>query len=298
MPKFGYIGRFAPTPSGPLHFGSIIAAFGSYLQARSNNGKWLVRIDDIDQARTVAGADKLILEQLESLRLCWDESVVYQSRRLDLYQTALDELQLLKCTFPCVCSRKDLSDKPYPGTCRTGIKSNSIARSIRIKTSNSEIGINDQLQGYYSQCLESKIGDFIIKRADGFFAYHLAVVVDDAEQNVTNIVRGADLLDSTLRQVYLQNKLNLYTPSYLHLPVAIDNAGKKISKATNAESVNSNSPNETLFNVLGFLGQSPPEELITYDVESILSWSIQNWNINSLPTQKEIKIDSNYLAHV
>jgi glutamyl-Q tRNA(Asp) synthetase len=224
--------------------------------------------------------------------LYWDEPVVYQSQRLDLYQAALEQLQSLKYTFPCACSRKDLSDKPYPGTCRNGI-SNNIARSVRIKTNNNEVGINDQLQGHYSQCLESEIGDFIIKRADGFFAYHLVVVIDDANQNITDIVRGVDLLDSTPRQVYLQNKLNLNTPSYLHLPIAIDNAGKKISKATKAISVNSSKPNKILFNALSFLGQKPPEELITYDVESILNWATQHWDTKSLPKEKEILISIN-----
>lgn len=258
----------------------------------------MVRIDDIDQIRTVAGADKLILKQLECLGLCWDESVVYQNQRLDLYQAALDQLHRLKCIFPCACSRKDLSDKPYAGTCREGIKSGSIARSIRIKTNNVKIGINDQLQGPYVQCLQTEIGDFIIKRADGFFAYHLAVVVDDAEQNMTDIVRGIDLLDSTPRQVYLQNKLNFITPSYLHLPIAIDTDGKKISKVTKAESLNLNKPNKILFNALGFLGQQPPCELIDYDIESILNWSIQHWDTSLLPTQKEIKLNINHSSQV
>lgn len=225
--------------------------------------------------------------------LCWDDPVVYQNQRLDLYQAAVDELQLLKCIFPCTCSRKDLSDQPYPGTCRNGLKKSSLARSIRIKTNNDEVGINDQLQGHYVQCLESEIGDYIIKRADGFFAYHLAAVVDDADQGITDIVRGVDLLESTPRQVYLQHKLNFLTPSYLHLPIAIDNTGKKISKTTKAESINSNKPNESLFHALNFLGQNPPTELITYDIESILNWSIQNWDVNLLPKQKKIKINNN-----
>ncbi|HIF51031.1 MAG TPA: tRNA glutamyl-Q(34) synthetase GluQRS [Thiotrichaceae bacterium] len=288
-----YRGRFAPTPSGPLHFGSIIAALGSYIQSHQNHGKWLVRIDDIDQSRAVAGANKIILEQLESLGLFWDESVVYQSQRLDLYQAALDELQQNEYTFPCACSRKDLSDKPYPGTCRNGITSGNKARSIRLKTNNNEVGINDFLQGFYKQCLQSEIGDFIIKRADGYFAYHLAVVVDDAEQNITDIVRGIDLLDSTPRQVYLQNKLNLLTPSYLHLPIAVDKNGKKISKADKAESITTNKPNEILFKALNFLGQKPDEKLKTYNVETILDWSIKNWDANSLPKEKEIIINPN-----
>lgn len=221
----------------------------------------------------------------------WDEDVVYQSQRLDLYQAALDKLQTLKCTFPCACSRKNLSDKPYTGICRDGIKSNQIARSIRIRTDNNEVKIDDQLQGHYAQCLESEIGDFIIKRADGFFAYHLATVVDDADQNITDIVRGVDLLDSTPRQVYLQNKLSLRTPSYLHLPIAIDSSGKKISKSVNSTSINPNKPNETLFNALNFLGQNPPKELITYDAKSILDWAIENWDTSALPKQKEITVN-------
>lgn len=250
----------------------------------------MVRIDDIDQARSVAGADKLILEQLEELGLFWDESVVYQNQRLDLYEAALNELNSLKYTFPCACSRKDLSDEAYPGICRNSIATDKIARSIRLKTNNNEVGINDQLQGSYLQRLESEIGDFIIKRADGFFAYHLAVVVDDAEQEISHIVRGVDLLDSTPRQVYLQNKLNLPTPSYLHLPIAVDNEGRKINKTINAESVTLTKPNKILFDALNFLGQTPPEELMSYDVGSILNWSIQNWDVNTLPKQKEIKI--------
>jgi glutamyl-Q tRNA(Asp) synthetase len=149
------------------------------------------------------------------------------------------------------------------------------------------------LQGYYAQCLESDIGDFIIKRADGFFAYHLAVVVDDSDQKITDIVRGVDLLDSTPRQVYLQNKLNLITPSYLHLPIAIDNSGKKISKTTIADAVDSDKPNKIIFNALSFLGQKPPKELMTYDVESILNWAIQHWDVTSLPTEKEIAVNIN-----
>jgi glutamyl-Q tRNA(Asp) synthetase len=264
---------------------------GSYLHAKKNQGKWLVRIDDIDQARSVTGADKLILDQLETLGLYWDETVVYQSQRHELYQDALDKLQTLNFTFPCACSRKEISDKPYSGTCRNGIKSNQTARSVRIKTNNDELVINDQLQGRYAQCLESEIGDFIVKRADGFFAYHLATVVDDAEQNITDIVRGVDLLESTPRQVYLQNKLDLVTPSYLHMPIAIDSAGKKISKSIQSQPISSNESNEILFNALNFLGQTAPAELKTYDTESILAWAIENWSISSLPKQKEISVD-------
>ena len=283
-----YRGRFAPTPSGPLHFGSIIAALGSFLQAKSNQGKWLVRIDDIDVARSVSGIDKVILQQLEQLGLYWDEEIVYQSERLDLYQTALDKLESLNGVFPCCCSRKELAGKPYPGTCRKGIKPNQVARSIRLKTNNKAVGIIDQLQGNYTQQLESEIGDFIIKRADGYFAYHLATVIDDADQNITEVVRGIDLLESTPRQVYLQEKLDIVTPDYIHLPIAIDKSGKKISKSVNAQAVSKDNSVEILHKALSFLNLKPPEQLITSDVETILNWGKENWSISKLPKEKEI----------
>lgn len=291
MPKPNYTGRFAPTPSGPLHFGSIVAALGSYLQAKSNQGKWLVRIDDVDLARSVSGADKIILEQLESLGLYWDEEIVYQSQRFELYQSALEKLQSLNCTYACACSRKIIDGNIYPGTCRNGIKPGETARSIRIRTDDNETGIVDLLQGSYTQRLESEIGDFIIKRADDFFAYHLATVVDDAEQNITEIVRGIDLLESTPRQVYLQRKLNLFTPSYLHLPIAIDKSGKKISKSAGMGTTSSNKPNEILFKASSFLGMKPPERLKSDNIESILAWAIESWKPEILPREKEIMIN-------
>jgi len=292
MPKSGYIGRFAPTSSGPLHFGSVIAALGSYLQARQKQGEWLVRIEDIDQPRIIPGADKIILEQLESLGLLWDGEIVYQTRRIPLYQSALEKLEALDLTFPCACTRKQTANKPYPGTCRNGVGHGLIGRSIRIRTEDHEIAVNDLLQGYYSQSLESDIGDFVIKRTDGLFAYHLAVIVDDAEQNINEIVRGADLLDSTPRQIYLQKLLGLSVPDYLHLPVAINEDGSKVSKQSKAEAIDTNQPCHVLFKALEFLGQCPPREAFDSDHESLLNWSIQNWDVNSLPKQKEITINN------
>jgi glutamyl-Q tRNA(Asp) synthetase len=202
----------------------------------------------------------------------------------------LEKLELDNSVFHCACSRKQLSEKPYPGTCRKGIKAGEIARSIRIKTNNEETRIIDQLQGLYAQHLESDVGDFIVKRADGFFAYHLVVVVDDADQEITDVVRGFDLLYSTPRQVYLQKKLNIQSPSYLHLPIAIDCDGKKISKATNAEAISFNNPKQTLFSALKFLGQNPPKDILELDIESLLNWSISNWDVNTIPKQKEIEV--------
>lgn len=288
-----YRGRFAPTPSGPLHFGSVIAALGSYLQAKSNQGKWLVRIDDVDIGRSIAGADKVILQQLEQLGLFWDEEVVYQSKRSNHYQAALEKLESINSTFACYCTRKEIANRVYPGTCRKGIKSGRTRYSIRIKTDNNPVEITDLLQGQYSQQLQSETGDFIIKRADGYFAYHLATVIDDAEQNITEIVRGLDLLDSTPRQVYLQKQLSLPTPRYLHMPVATDSSGKKISKSDNAQAITAKNNISTLFNALTFLGFNPPEQLMQTDVESILNWGVANWNITQLPTEKEITVSDN-----
>lgn len=290
MAESDYIGRFAPTPSGPLHFGSVIAALGSYLQAKYHKGKWLVRIEDIDQPRVRFGADKLILEQLEKLGLHWDGEIVYQNTRLELYENALKKLKSLNYCFPCTCSRKETANKPYPGTCRNGIKNKKKNQSIRLKTNGEEIAFADLLQGTYAQILEKEIGDFVIKRTDGLFAYHLAVVIDDAEQNITEIVRGVDLIDSTPRQIYLQKLLKLETPNYFHLPIAIDESGNKISKQADAKAINSNTATKTLFHALEFLGQLPPIEANDSDKESLIKWAIQNWNINSLPRKKEILV--------
>lgn len=220
----------------------------------------------------------------------WDEEIVYQSHRLKLYKDALDKLQTLNLVFPCGCSRKELSDLVYPGTCRSGIKENKKANSYRIKVDNCNIEINDQLQGVYTQQLDTEVGDFVIKRADGFFAYHLATVVDDEEQNITDVVRGIDLLESTPRQVYIQNKLNYDSPSYLHLPIAVNQENKKISKSIDSAHIDLLKPAKVIFDALTFLGQNPPEELIEQDIETVLNWSIDNWNIDILPKQSEIMI--------
>ncbi len=228
------------------------------------------------------------MQQLEQLGLYWDEEVVYQSNRLDYYQAALEKLESINSTFPCYCTRKEIANRVYPGTCRKEFKSDNTAHSTRIKTDNSPVGITDLLQGEYSQKLQLETGDFIIKRADGYFAYHLATVIDDASQNITEIVRGLDLLESTPRQVYLQKQLGLPTPRYLHGPVAIDTSGKKISKSGNAQAITANNNINILFNALTFLGLNPPEQLFQTDVESVLNWGVTNWDITKLPEKKEI----------
>lgn len=236
-----YRGRFAPSPTGPLHFGSLVAAAGSWIEARRAGGKWLVRMEDIDELRTVPGADALILRTLEAYGLWWDEEVVWQTRRHALYAAALE--QLGDKVFPCACTRKEAPGR-YPGTCRGGIPEGREARAIRLR-------VPDELE----------FGDFVLKRADGLYAYQLVVVVDDAEQRITDVVRGADLLESTPPQIFLQQQLGVPTPRYVHLPLARNEAGKKLSKQTNAPAVDPAGDSETLFQVLAFLGLEPPEGL-------------------------------------
>lgn len=290
MPESGYIGRFAPSPSGPLHFGSIIAALGSFLQARQHNGKWLVRIEDVDLPRTVSGADKIILNQLERLGLFWDEDVIYQSHRTQQYESAFEHLNKQNLLFPCICSRKETANKPYQGTCRNGIDEEKRHFSTRIKTEDRIISINDLLQGNFSQSIGQDVGDFVIKRSDGLFAYHLAVVVDDAEQKVSEVVRGFDLLDSTPRQIYLQKALGFLTPEYLHLPIAIDSDGNKISKQDHAPAIKHDDSLKTIFNALEFLGQKPPAEALETNTESLLQWAVKHWRISLVPKETKIAI--------
>jgi glutamyl-Q tRNA(Asp) synthetase len=285
-----YRGRFAPSPTGPLHFGSLIAAVGSYLEAKKHNGTWLVRMEDLDVPRSLPGAAEDILRTLEAFGLHSDEPVIYQSQRTAAYDEALRKLQASGAAYPCCCTRKEIADSAmsgiegpvYPGTCRNGIPDGREGRAWRVRTNNDAIAFYDDLQGRYTQQLESEIGDFVVKRADGFFAYQLAVVVDDAFQEITHVVRGADLLDSTPRQIYLQRLLGLRVPQYMHLPVAVNDAGEKLSKQTLAAPVDESHPVRTLLHVLDFLRQEPPVELIERNIESVLKWAIQNWNAAKL----------------
>jgi glutamyl-Q tRNA(Asp) synthetase len=239
-----YIGRFAPSPSGPLHAGSLVAALASYLDAKAHHGRWLLRIEDVDQGRTAAGAADAIISLLHSLGMCWDGDIVWQSRRTEAYQAAFERLACH--TYPCGCNRREIVDSRlgtgpdgaaiYPGTCRAGIAPGRSARSLRLRVPDhgDVIAFTDRFVGPVTQSLSTASGDFVLKRADGFWAYQLAVVVDDAEQGVTDIVRGADLLDSTARQIYLQQLLGVPTPRYLHVPVVRNADGEKLSKQTGA----------------------------------------------------------------
>jgi len=254
-----YIGRFAPSPTGPLHIGSLVAAMASYLDAKVHHGQWLVRIEDVDGDRNVAGADQHILASLQRCGMRWDGEVIWQSRRTDLYEQAL--LRLGDLVYPCGCSRKEIADSQlsltdrqaqaliYPGTCRHGLAPGKRARALRLKVPQSPhcvIGFDDRWAGHIRQDLTDEAGDFVIKRADGFWAYQLAVVVDDGDQRVTDIVRGADLLDSTPRQLYLQQALGLPQPRYLHVPVVVNELGEKLSKQTGAMAFDNGAPPDQL----------------------------------------------------
>ncbi len=282
-----YRGRFAPSPTGPLHFGSVVAAVGSFLAARGRAGDWLVRIDDLDGPRTVPGAADGILADLEHLGMHWDGEVRYQQPRGERYREGLEALRMAGWTFPCGCSRKDFQGI-YPGTCRERLEPGKRARTRRMRAAGVSIDLDDAVQGEYRQSLGDAVGDFVIRRADGLFAYHLAVVVDDADDNISEVVRGADLLDSTPRQVHLQRSLGLPTPAYAHLPVAVNPAGQKLSKQTFAEPVTGKPPVPLLLGALNFLGQQPHGELVDASVDELWSWAVENWRMDRVPRQRAI----------
>jgi glutamyl-Q tRNA(Asp) synthetase len=277
-----YVGRFAPSPTGPLHFGSLVAALASWLDARSSGGSWLVRIEDLDRPRVMPGAATQILRQLESFGMSWDGAVMYQSQRDAHYREALSLLG--SQVYPCACSRRELEDSAlsidgariYPGTCRDGFAPGKSARAWRIRTTPAPIAFEDRVQGRIERSVEREVGDFVVLRADGHFAYQLAVVVDDAEQGVTDVVRGADLLDSTARQIHLQRLLGFDTPRYLHFPVAVNADGEKLSKQTAASRANSSD----ITVALGFLGVDVPEHVAP---SQALSWAVDQWKLAKLP---------------
>lgn len=285
-----YAGRFAPSPSGPLHFGSLVAAAASWFDARAAGGRWLLRIDDVDTPRCVPGAAEDILLTLERLGFEWDEAPVWQSQRDEAYRAAFERLRDGGHIFPCACSRKELADsslapdgsRVYPGTCRNGLSAGREARAWRLRV-HGTLEFGDAIQGPQHEDLERDVGDFVVMRADGLFAYQLAVVVDDFDAGVTNIVRGADLLASTSRQIALQRALGLATPRYVHVPVVVDHAGDKLSKQTLARPINDQPPAAALHAALTFLGQSPPPVLRHAPLSEVHSWGIENWHLDTVP---------------
>lgn len=295
MNSNAYVGRFAPSPTGPLHQGSLIAALASFLEARQHSGQWLLRMEDVDAPRTQAGAADTILRQLESFGFNWDGPVLWQSQRLDAYQAALEQLSAAGHAYPCACSRKEIADSAlrapdgslrYPGTCRKGMQPGRSARARRCRSEAAALEWIDAIQGVQQETLSETIGDFVLLRADGQFAYQLAVVVDDAWQGVSHVVRGADLLDSTGRQIHLQHLLGYPQPAYAHLPVLTNATGEKLSKQTLARALDCTRPVPALCSALRFLGQQPPDALEQATLHETWDWAHTHWSMRKVPRQR------------
>ena len=295
-----YRGRFAPSPTGPLHFGSLVAALGSYVDAHSYAGDWLVRIEDLDPPRAAPGAAGDILRTLESLGLEWDGEVMRQSARADAYGAVLAQLDGTGAVYPCACTRAEISDSGiagvdgglvYPGTCRNGLPPGRTPRATRVRVGDAVIDFEDAAQGLVRQRLAKDVGDFVLLRADGLFAYQLAVVVDDAAQGITDVVRGADLLDSTPRQILLQRLLGLPTPRYLHLPVATNARGEKLSKQTLALPVDHARPGAALARALRFLGQPVDGGIDRAAPREILAQAVARWDRARVPRTRALPVE-------
>ena len=285
-----YIGRFAPSPTGPLHFGSLVAALASFLDARHFHGQWHLRIEDLDPPRESRRAPAQIMDQLTAHGLHWDGPVRYQSQRLAAYQVALDELERAGQTYPCTCSRKSF-DGIYPGRCRQRqFAATAAPYATRLRVTDETITIHDRCAGTCRWQLEQDVGDFIIKRKDGLFAYQLAVVVDDGFEGVTDIVRGNDLLDSTPRQIWLARCLGLTPPRYLHLPVIVDDRGDKLSKQAHAPAIGTTAPLENLRKALRALGQATLED--AGSVDTLLGKAITAWQPDRIPRAANIRWSS------
>ena len=280
------IGRFAPSPTGDLHFGSLVSAVGSYLEAKTTGGQWLLRIEDIDPPREVAGSATRIINDLYRLGMVPDGPVLYQSSRLGAYQDAVKQLLDKGLAYPCACSRKDMPESGiYPGTCRGGVPRGKKPRSVRLNVAGDNCEFTDTVQGHVTDSPAGISGDFIIHRADGLFAYQLAVVVDDEYQGITQVVRGADLLDSTSRQICLQKALGYTTPDYMHLPVALSTDGKKLGKRFQTDPVGHQDSAHAVGQALIFLGQHPP---LRCSLDALWDWALKNWNSDLVPRRRAI----------
>jgi glutamyl-Q tRNA(Asp) synthetase len=297
-----YVGRFAPSPTGPLHMGSLVTAVASYCEARTHHGKWFVRMEDVDATRAVVGADTIILGQLRAFGFKWDGEVIYQTSRTEAYQQAFEILEKQNLVYPCTCTRKEIVDSAqtlglegliYPKTClKQAIKANATP-AYRIKTTNLTITVEDETYGNLQQNIAKAIGDFILKRADNYFAYQLAVVVDDEAQGITHIVRGADLLESTPRQRYLQQNLGFSSQHYMHIPIVFNHNGEKLSKHTQASPLALDASHQTLivkqlYEALVFLGQAPPSFLLHRKVSELWSWAFAHWQKSAIKAPKHI----------
>ncbi|MBI5786686.1 MAG: tRNA glutamyl-Q(34) synthetase GluQRS [Rhodocyclales bacterium] len=296
MTSSGYVGRFAPSPTGPLHFGSLVAALGSCLEARAQGGRWLLRMEDVDEPRCSQSAADDILRTLEACGLEWDGAVMLQSARKERYREVLERLKREDLVYPCACTRRELADSAlapdgaaiYPGTCRNGLPPGRQARAWRLRVDDATVRFDDAVQGRRRQDLAGEVGDFVLLRADGYFAYQLAVVVDDADQGVTHVVRGADLLDSTPRQVFLQRCLGLSTPHYAHLPVAVNAAGEKLSKQTLAPAIDDHDPVPALVAAMRFLGQEVPPDMWRLATADFWVWARTAWQLDRVPRSRSL----------
>jgi glutamyl-Q tRNA(Asp) synthetase len=287
--RLSHAGRFAPSPTGDLHFGSLVSAIASFLQAKHVHGKWLIRMEDIDPPREVPGSAKRILHDLRRLGLNSDQPVLYQSTRTRAYESAVDTLLSDGKAFWCGCSRNNLPPSGiYPGTCRNGLPAGKSPRAVRLKVKGSTIQFSDLIQGTFKENLEHSFGDFIIRRADGLPAYQLAVVVDDAFQDITEVVRGTDLLESTARQIHLQHALGLPTPAYIHHPLVIGGDGKKLGKRLGSDPVGRLPAAEAVTIALQFLGQKPPGGM---ELKELWSWASEHWRAESIPRVECMRVE-------
>ena len=279
-----YIGRFAPTPSGHLHFGSLVAALASYLDARAVGGRWLLRMEDLDPPREEPGAQAAILDALQTYGFEWDGEMVRQSDRHEAYQLVIDRLFSQGLAYACTCSRKQLEPYQgiYPGLCRNAGHDAEDA-AIRLRVPELEYHFVDRVQGEFRQHLGREAGDFVIRRRDGLYAYQLAVVLDDAWQGVTDIVRGADLLDSTPRQLYLQELLGLPQPRYLHVPLITQPDGHKLGKSYRSPPLTADQAPPLLLRALRALGQQPAPELVDASPRELLAWGVRHWDAGQIP---------------
>lgn len=280
-----YIGRFAPSPTGQLHLGSLIGALASYLDARAHRGQWLLRIEDLDPPREVPGAAQDILASLRHHGLHWDGEPLWQSQRHDAYQHIIKQLLANGQAFYCTCSRSDLQATGgiYPGSCRGQQQQPDRDYAIRLQLANKTLAFEDGIQGHFSQALQ-QIGDVVLQRKDGFFAYQLAVVVDDAFQGVSHVVRGSDLLDSSPRQMFLQQVLGYATPLYAHVPVITNQQGQKLSKQTFAEPLKSTAACSNILAALAFLQQPIPPQHLHGQLENLLDWAVEHWSLKAIPS--------------
>ncbi|MBU4609090.1 tRNA glutamyl-Q(34) synthetase GluQRS [Achromobacter sp. GG226] len=291
-PASPYVGRFAPSPSGPLHLGSVVAALASWLDARAHGGRWLVRMEDVDGPRTVPGADQVILAQLAALGMTSDDDVIYQSSRHAVYEAALARLTAMGLIYPCGCTRREIADsapihavsgeRPYPGTCRTGLQPGRGPRAWRVRMPAGVHCFEDRWLGRQCQDVAREVGDIVLRRADGQWAYQLAVVIDDADQGVTDIVRGADLLSSTARQQVLGQTLGLPLPRVMHVPLIVDTDGRKLSKQNGAPAVDTQAPLVALqaaWTALGFAPLPDASTAAAFLTQATDAWRLR-WHIH------------------